>query len=175
MVGRIAPQKRPDVVVDAFALVHRAQPHAELHVVGDGPGRAELEARVAALQLGDAVRLLGTSADVPGLLRGAACLVLGSDYEGCPLAVIEAMAAGVPVVATAVGGVPELVEDGRTGLLVPPRRPELLAAALTELLGAPERARALGRAGRERARASLSRERMVGEHERVWAGLARRR
>ena len=172
-VGRLAPPKRPDTILDALALVRRELPEAELHVVGDGPLRAQVEARTAALGLGDAVRLLGTSTDVPGLLRGAACLALASDYEGLPLAVLEAMAAGVPVVASAVGGVPELVADGRTGLLVQPGSADGLAAALGELLRDPARARALGDAGRELARERYSRERMAAEHERLWEQLAR--
>jgi glycosyltransferase involved in cell wall biosynthesis len=90
-------------------------------------------------------------------------MLLASDYEGCPLTVLEAMAAGVPVVATAVGGVPELIIDGETGYLVAPDRAQPIAAALEAILTDPNRGRALGAAGRQRARALFSHERMVCE------------
>jgi glycosyltransferase involved in cell wall biosynthesis len=160
-VGRLAPPKRPDIVVKAFGEMRNKGNEARVDFVGDGPLRAELDAYIADEGLRGAVTLLGSRTDVPELLSRAAVFVLASDYEGCPLSVIEAMAAGVPVVATAVGGVPELVVDRETGLLVQPGRPDLLAAALSELLADPLRAQALGLAGRERAHALFSRERMV--------------
>ena len=98
---------------------------------------------------------------MPDLLAQAACVVLASDYEGCPLSVLEAMAAGVPVVATSVGGVPEVVRDGVTGILAEPGRPDGLARGLAELLGDEARAVELGRAGRELARERFSREQMA--------------
>jgi glycosyltransferase involved in cell wall biosynthesis len=163
MVGRLAPQKRPDVAVRALAAARRTVPDAELHIVGDGPLAASVESLAAELGLDGAVRLLGPRDDVPELLRSAACLLLSSDYEGCPLTVIEAMAAGAPVVATSSAGLGELVEDGRTGLLAPPGNPEALGAALTELLRDRERASRLGMAGREVARERLSAARMAAE------------
>jgi len=87
---------------------------------------------------------------VRGLLRGAAALVVPSTYEGMPLVVLEAMESGIPVVASRVSGIPEVVEEGRTGWLVPPEDPRALAAALTEVLGSPEEARRRGREGRRR-------------------------
>jgi glycosyltransferase involved in cell wall biosynthesis len=121
----------------------------------------EAEQLAGHLQLADAVRFLGHREDVAGLLAGASCALLASDYEGCPLAVVEAMAAGVPVVATDAGGVAELVEHERTGLITPAGDVEALAAALASVLIGVETARAMGAAGREVALARLSLERMV--------------
>ena len=160
-VGRLAKPKRPDVVVEALALLARTGHEARCDLVGDGPLRPDVEQQAAAGDLGAIVRLLGTRDDVPELLSRASCLLLTSDYEGCPLTVIEAMAAGVPVVATAVGGVPELVVHGETGLLATPGHPDAVATALSDLLGDPARAEAFGLAGRRRARALFARERMV--------------
>jgi glycosyltransferase involved in cell wall biosynthesis len=163
MVGRFAPPKRHDVVVRAFAEVRPQHPEAELHLVGDGPLRAETEALVGRLGLQEAVRFLGTRDDVSALLVAAAVVVLASDYEALPLSVIEAMAAGVPVAATATGGIGELVTDGDTGFLVGAGDSRGLASALGELLGDNTRARTMGERGREEARRRFSRQRMVGD------------
>jgi len=160
-VGRLAPPKRPDVAVQALALLTRPRPEARCDFVGDGQLRSSVESQAVAANLGGVVRLLGARNDVPELLSRAACLLLTSTYEGCPLAVLEAMAAGVPVVAEAVGGVPELVVHSETGILVEPGRPDLVASALSELLADPAKAEALGLGGRRRARALFTRERMV--------------
>jgi glycosyltransferase involved in cell wall biosynthesis len=160
-VGRLARQKRPDVAVRAFAAIRDRVPGATLAFVGDGPERRAVESLILELGLADAVSLMGARDDVPELLASAQCLVLASDYEGCPLSVIEAMAAGVPVVATRVGGVPELVADGATGLLAEPRDPAALARALATVLTDPALARRLGDAGRRLAQEQLSRELMA--------------
>lgn len=163
MVGRLAPPKRPDLAVEAIAKLHREYPEAELQLAGDGPDRADVERLARQLGVEEAVQLLGTREDVPELLREASCLLLTSDYEGCPLSVLEAMAAGVPVVATRVGGVPELVDHGRTGLLVDRGDRAGVTAAVGELLGDSERARRIGAAGRRAARERFSRQRMVAD------------
>lgn len=173
LLGRLSPQKRPDVAVEAFARVHKRMPESELLLAGRGPEEARVRELVGRLGIEGAVHLLGPRDDVPELLATASCLVLSSDYEGCPLSVLEAMAAGVPVVATRVGGVPELVDDGRTGLLVDPGRPEALADALVRLLSNPEEAAELGVAAREEARARFSRERMLAAVENVYDELPR--
>lgn len=151
MVGRLARQKRPDVAIRAFAQVRERHPSATLHLVGDGPLRSDVEALVAELGLRDSVELLGVRRDVPSLLSRATCLLLTSDYEGCPYSILEAMAAATPVVATSVGGVPEFVDE-RSGMLVEPRRPDAVAGALSDLLQSPDRAREMGLAGRERVK-----------------------
>src|SRR5207342_1431724 len=156
MVGRLAPPKRPDLALLALAAVRAEIPEAELQVVGDGPLRADAEQLAAQLGVVGAVRFLGYREDVPTLLAEAECALLASDYEGCPLAVVEAMAAGVAVVATEAGGVAELVEAGRTGALGTHGDAEALAAALANVLADPERAAELGAEGRRVAEARLS-------------------
>jgi glycosyltransferase involved in cell wall biosynthesis len=160
MVGRLATsQKRPDLAIEAVRLLKDSHPHLELQLVGDGPDRAAIEA--LARDAGGAVRLLGMRTDIPELLAEAAIFLLASDYEGAPLSILEAMAAGAPVVASRVAGVPELVVDGVTGVLADPQDAGALATALDSLLRDPVRAAALGRAGRERARTHYSREAMI--------------
>jgi glycosyltransferase involved in cell wall biosynthesis len=161
MVGRFAAPKRHDLVVRAFAELRRQHPGAELHLVGDGPLRGETDELAVRLGLRDAVRFLGSRDDVPDLLASAAIVVLASDYEALPLSVIEAMAAGVPVVATRTGGIRELVADGTTGVLVDTGDVRALAAGLGALLDDPDRARTLGARARADARQRFSRERMV--------------
>jgi glycosyltransferase involved in cell wall biosynthesis len=172
MVGRLAPPKRPDLAVRAMAELRRAHPGARLDVVAHGPLRAETEALVRELGLGDTVRLLGKREDVPELLSRAQCFLLTSDYEGCPYSVLEAMAAGVPVVSTRVGGLAELVSDGETGLLADPGSPASVAEALGRILDDPGRASALGEAGRRRVRERFSRERMVRETVSLYESIA---
>jgi glycosyltransferase involved in cell wall biosynthesis len=161
MVGRLASQKRPDIALRAFAAARREIPEAELHVVGDGPLRNEAEALAAQLGLAEAVRFLGNRGDVPELLAQAECVLLASDYEGCPLAVIEAMAASVAVAATAAGGTAELVRPGGTGALAPKGDAEGLAKALVAVLADPLVAAELGAEARRDAEQNLSLPRMV--------------
>jgi glycosyltransferase involved in cell wall biosynthesis len=153
-VGRLRPPKDFPTLVRAVA---RLEPGAvRLEIAGDGPERAALASEIERLGLDGTVELLGTRSDVPDLLAAADVFVLSSDSEGLPMSVLEAMAAGVPVVATAVGGVPELVRDDETGLLVPPRDPGALAAALGKLAADPELRRRLGGAGRRRVENEFS-------------------
>jgi glycosyltransferase involved in cell wall biosynthesis len=169
-VGRLAPAKRPDVAIEVGAELRQRGVEVDLVLVGDGPDREEAERLLAERPAGSAT-LAGRRPDIPELLREASCLLLTSEYESCPLGVIEAMAAGVPVVATAVGGVPELVTDGEHGLLAPAGDVTGLADAVQRLVADPAAARAMGAAGRERARESLSRERMVAELDAVYADV----
>jgi glycosyltransferase involved in cell wall biosynthesis len=145
-VGRLRIRKGVEILLEALRKV----PGAVLRIAGDGEHRAALERAAAAL--GPAVAFLGTrdAAQVRTLLRGAAALVVPSIYEGMPLVVLEAMEAGVPVVASAVSGIPEVVVDGETGWLVPPEDPEALAHALEAVLTDPDEARRRGEAGRRR-------------------------
>jgi glycosyltransferase involved in cell wall biosynthesis len=170
-LGRLSPQKRPDLAVEAFARVHERLPQSELLLAGRGPEEARVRELATRLGVEGAVRILGPREDVAELLATASCLVLSSDYEGCPLSVLEAMAAGVPVVATRVGGLPELIDHGRTGLLVDPGRPEALAEGIVSLLSDPETAVEVGLAARDEARTRFSRERMVSAIEGVYDEL----
>jgi glycosyltransferase involved in cell wall biosynthesis len=130
--GRLTAQKDLGVALEALAEV----PDARLAILGDGPERKRLEQRVGELGLNGRVRFLGSGRrdDVLRLFRAADAAVLSSHWENLPYAVVEALAVGTPVVATAVGGVPEVVRDGENGLLVPPRDPRALSRALGRLV-----------------------------------------
>jgi glycosyltransferase involved in cell wall biosynthesis len=149
MVGRLQAPKDPLTLVRALATLQGRDVEALL--VGDGPDRAAVEKEVRRLEL-ESVRLLGQRNDVAELLRTAAIFVLSTRSEGLPLSILEAMAVGLPVIASNVGGVPELVVDGETGVLVPPGDPHSLAGAIERLLGNPALLRQLGEAGRARVR-----------------------
>jgi glycosyltransferase involved in cell wall biosynthesis len=145
-VGRLRIRKGVEVLLEAL------QSGMRLLIAGDGEHRVALERKAAELGGNPRVRFLGRcdAVRVRGLLRNAAALVVPSVYEGMPLVILEAMESEVPVVASRVSGIPEVVEDGRTGWLVPPEDPCALAAALTEVLGSPEEARRRGQEGRRR-------------------------
>jgi glycosyltransferase involved in cell wall biosynthesis len=149
-VGRLAEPKDPLTLVRALARVRTSAFAAR--IVGDGPERPALEAEIRVAGLGRTVELTGERRDVPELLREADLFVLSSRSEGAPLSILEAMAAGLPVVASAVGGVPEIVDDGTTGLLVPPGDPAALAAALERVLADAALRTRMGAAGWDRVR-----------------------
>lgn len=152
-VGRLRIRKGVEVAFEALRRmpeqVPQGGPEPRLLLAGDGEHRTALAAAAAGLP---GVRFLGRcdAARVRRLLSGAAALVVPSTYEGMPLVILEAMAAGVPVVASRVSGIPEVVVDGATGWLVPPEDPEALARALAEVLADPAEARRRGEAGRRR-------------------------
>lgn len=151
-VGRLAAPKDWSTLLSALTSLD-SEAFAELAIVGDGPERERVEDELARRSLEGRVRLLGERDDVPRLLAEADVFLLASRSEGLPLSVIEAMAAGLPIVASDVGGLKELVRDGETGVLVPPGDPVALAEALRPLLANRELRRRLGRAGRARAKA----------------------
>jgi len=167
MVARFVSQKDHVAAVRAMALLRRTQPGATLQLVGEGPLRGDVEQLVDSLGLHDRVSFLGEREDVPELLAQASCCLLSTHYEGCSLAVLEAMAAGLPVVATRVGGMAEIVSEGATGLLVDPA-PAAIAHALDALIADPTLARRMGGTGRGEARRRLSRERMAAEVQQVY-------
>jgi glycosyltransferase involved in cell wall biosynthesis len=155
-VCRLEPQKGVDVAVRALARAREREPNSELVVLGEGPERPRLEA--LAQELDVPVHLPGRVPDVAAWLRRAALLVHPVRWEGFGLAVLEAMLAGLPVVASHVSSLPELVVDGQTGVLVPPDDPDALAAGIETALAARER---LGTAGRRRAHERFSVARMA--------------
>ena len=143
-------EKSLDVLIDAHALVVRRVPDAHLVIAGDGECRGRLEQQVVALDLRDRVHFLGNRRDITSILATVDLGAMSSDWEGMPLFVFECMATNTPLVATAVGGLPEIVESGRTGVLVPPRDPPALGEAIADLLLDPERRALLGRAAATR-------------------------
>ena len=171
IVSNLRPPKCLDILLEAFAIVLRSAPEAQLSIVGDGPLRGDLEVMAKRLGLEDHVVFWGMRSDVPAILRQATIGVNSSRNEGLANAVIEYMAARLPVVATSVGGTPELVIHGETGLLVPPNDPRALADALLALLRNRETAQRLGVAGRRRVEEHFTVERMVKETEAVYEAL----
>jgi glycosyltransferase involved in cell wall biosynthesis len=162
MVGRLQAPKDPITLLRALALLPALELEAVL--VGDGPERSAVEEEIRRLGLGSAVRLLGERTDVPELLATADVFVLSTWSEGLPLSVLEAMAAGLPVIASNVGGIPELVSDGVSGVLVPPGDPDALAEAIERLVGDRFLAQKLGHAGRRRVAESFDLEAVREAH-----------
>lgn len=150
-VGRLTAQKNHDLLLQAFVSIANDFPHAELLIVGEGELRSYLTARAVALGVSSKVRFLGLRSDVTSILAASDVFVMTSDWEGNPISVMEALAAGKPVVATQVGGVPELIQQDRTGLLVPPCDVATLAAAMQRLGSEFELRRAMGDAAKRHA------------------------
>jgi sugar transferase (PEP-CTERM/EpsH1 system associated) len=169
-VGRLDPVKDHAGLIHAFAGVSD-DPRAVLLIAGEGPVRRELEMLIEACGLVGRVHLLGERGDVPRILAALDVFVLSSVGEGIANTILEAMATGLPVVATRVGGNPELVVDASTGFLVPPRSPGALTIALRCYLDDPVLATAHGRAGRARAVSEFSLERMVSAYGDLYARL----
>ncbi len=167
MVGWLTPIKGPNYLVEAWHIVERDLSDAALLIVGDGPLRGELEELVRRNGSNGSVVFTGMRQDVPRLMGTMDVVVLPSVNEGMGKVLVEAMALGKPLVATHVGGIPDLVKDGVNGYLVPPRDPAALAGAITDLLSNPEKARQYGEAGKEIA-PRFSAERMVEKIEQLY-------
>jgi glycosyltransferase involved in cell wall biosynthesis len=170
-LGRLHEEKGVEHLVSAFHALLQAHPAARLVLAGDGPSRRSLETTVAALRLGPFVRFLGAVADPWPLLAGADIFALPSLWEGMPNALLEAMAAGLPCVATAVGAVPEMIADGREGFLVPPGDSGELARALIELAARLERRQEMGALARRRVEDAYRIETTVAGIERLYDEL----
>jgi glycosyltransferase involved in cell wall biosynthesis len=156
-VGTLRPEKAYESVIEAADILRREIPDVGVLIVGGEEsdtttGRAPLEQQIREAGLQDTVYLLGFRDDVFDIVSAVDVALLNSDREGSPLSVMEYMEAAKPVVATRVGGVPDIVVDGETGVLIDPRSPDQLARALADVLGNPERAQAMGEAGRRRRR-----------------------
>jgi glycosyltransferase involved in cell wall biosynthesis len=168
---RLTEVKGVEHFLEAAVILSRRFPAARFLVAGDGPRREALERYAVALGLSGRVIFTGLRQDVPEFLSEIHISVLPSLSEALSNTVLESMAAGLPVVATRVGGNPELVEDGVSGMLVPPREPEALAAAVGRLIENPTLAQAMGRAARQRAQEHFSLERLTQETESLYLRL----
>jgi glycosyltransferase involved in cell wall biosynthesis len=168
-VGRLEKQKRIDVFLTALADFARSSPvHVEARILGSGSQRDDLKALVPGLEIEQIADFRGRVGDVRRHLEWADAFASTSDYEGMPLAIVEAMASGLPVVATRVGAVPDLVLDGTTGILVDRRDPQAFATSLGRLARDTELRETMGNAGRDRSR-MFNVEAMVGGYESVYA------
>lgn len=155
-VGRLVPNKRFDRFLKVLALVRREVPNVEGAIVGEGPERASLERQAAQLKLQSAVRFLGCRDDIAGLLRRASVLAVTSDHEGVPNVILEAMAARLPVVTTPAGDAPQLVDDRKSGFVVPFDDAATMAARMIDLLRSVDLCRRMGEAGRWKVQNNFS-------------------
>lgn len=173
-VGRFAPIKRLDLLLEAFARARASEPRLRLAMVGDGDERAGLERRAGELGIGVDVRFLGYRRDLRPVFAAADLAVLSSDNEGTPVSLIEAAAAGLPAVATDVGGVNEVVSED-TGLLVPPNDPQALAEAIGTMATDPTRRQEAGQAARKRALDRYSADRLIADVDSLYQELLKAR
>jgi glycosyltransferase involved in cell wall biosynthesis len=169
--ARLAYQKGQDVLLKAWRTVQEHIPAARLILAGDGPLRRQLERLAADLGVSDSVEFAGLVGDVRALLAAADGFVLPSRYEGMSNALLEAMATGLPCVATRVSGSEEVIVDGQSGLLVPPENPDALATALLTVLTDPERARTLGRSARARVECAFDQRRVMDQLSELYRSL----
>jgi glycosyltransferase involved in cell wall biosynthesis len=167
-VARFAPQKNHALLINAFAKGPASDPKAHLVLAGQGVLRAQLQERVNQLGLTGRVHFLGLRTDIPDVLGAADIFALGSDYEGNPLSVIEAMAAGLPIVSTAAGGVPELLQNGKQGFIVQPGQGKQLSEAMMTLLKDPGLRRTMGAAAAARAKEKFDVSAMVRAYEELY-------
>jgi glycosyltransferase involved in cell wall biosynthesis len=171
-VARLSPEKDIATLLHAAALAVAAAPDFRLEIAGNGRLRSELRQLAATLGLEKHVRFLGEVRDIPGLLRRARLFVLPSRTEGISLTILEAMASGLPVLTTNVGGNPEILRCGTTGLLVPSANPAALANGLVELWSHPEDGRLMGCAGRRRVESHFDVRHMVKQYQRLYVGAS---
>ena len=175
VVANLRPEKGHDTLIDAASDIRSRFPDAAFEIVGAGPERDALVARAKARGVLDAFSFIGHTDDVKGRLAEADIFVLPSRSEAFPNAVLEAMAAGLPIVASGVGGILELIDDGRSGLLTPPDDPRSLADRITTLMADPALAASLGAAARAEAASRYSFERMVASFDGLYSSELRRR
>lgn len=171
ILGRLGPEKDHATFLRAAGFVHERLPAARFLIVGNGALERELRALTATLRLDGVVSFLESQPNIAEVFAALDLVVVSSRYEGCCNVILEGMAMGKPVIATAVGGNPELVADGTSGLLVPPQDPERLAEAIMALESDTARRRTMGRAARERAESHFTVDRMVQETIRLYQHL----
>ncbi len=171
MVARFHPVKDHRMLLHAFAELLKTHPDVDLLLAGDGPLRRELEQQCGELKIADRVKFLGVRSDVPNLLQAADVFTLTSLSEAASLTLLEAMASGLPVVVTNVGGNPEIVRDGREGLLVPRGDATAAAAAFRILFDDPELAARLGAAGPKRVHDHFQLEQTIDAYAELYERL----
>ncbi|NRB20331.1 MAG: glycosyltransferase [Rhodobacteraceae bacterium] len=170
-IGRLTVQKDHDNFLHAVSILAKRQPEAHFLIVGDGELLAKVRERARGLGLGDdRLTFTGNLREMPELLAAIDIFVLASKWEGLPMVLLEAMAMGVPIVSTAVGGVPELIQDGKNGMLVTPTDPAALAGAVRHLIADPPARQRLGEAGLATVRARFSGAAMM---DRLWSIYSR--
>jgi glycosyltransferase involved in cell wall biosynthesis len=175
IVARLYPEKNHRMLLAAFDVVRRHVPGARLLIVGEGVEEAAISAEISRLGLTDLVHMLGVRRDISRILAASDVFLLSSHREGFPIAVLEAMAAELPVIATAVGDLPSILEDGVTGRLIGPGDTQAFACAIIDVLSDPGGARRMGRQAR-RSVAAFGLAKMVENYEALYAGnVARRR
>ena len=174
LVGRLSIEKGVDIFLQAATRVLLELPSTRFVVVGEGPDRDKLESLIDQLQIRGSALMLGRRDDMPSVYASLDIMASASREEGLPMAILEGMASSLPVVATAVGEVPTIVLDGRTGILVPPKNPELLATAIMTLLRNPDEQRRFGAAARKLIEDEFSAGRMTGDYLRVYEEAASR-
>jgi glycosyltransferase involved in cell wall biosynthesis len=167
-IGKFKKAKNHPLLVDAFSKAYKEMPNLRLILVGDGSLRRKVENQVKKLGLEKAVLFLGWRSDIPEIITDCDIFVLSSDWEGLGIVLIEAMASRKPIVATNVGGIPEVVEDGVTGILVPPRNPEALAKAILRLAKDDKLRKEMGERGREKAIKEFDIKIAVNNYERLY-------
>jgi glycosyltransferase involved in cell wall biosynthesis len=168
-VGRLDAVKGVDILIRAVSILNEKMDALHLLIVGDGAIRSELEALTTKLNLSDKVSFLGTRRDIPALLRLSDIKVMPSYWEGLPVSAIEAMAAGVPVIASDVEGLNEVVRDNVTGILIPPGNPEMLAKAIFRCVANPQLSEEMGKNGRKIATRDFSRQRMITSYKQLFS------
>lgn len=173
-LGRLAPVKRQDIVIEALRHARKCLPEAQLRIAGDGPLMQELSERIENLGLRSCVTLAGSTDDVPGLLREADFFVSTSAYEGLPVAVLEAMSWGLPVIVTDVPGHNDVVRNDVDGCLVPFDDPVALADRIVRVAGNASQADALGEAARQRVVNEYSAAKMAEEYSRLYIAITRK-
>jgi len=172
-IARLAPVKDHFTLVKAFAIARKSHPNMRLLIVGDGPKRSKLEKLISEMNLSQEVMLLGFRRDIKELLSILDVFVLSSISEGTSITILEAMASGKPVIATNVGGNSRIVIDGKTGFLVPPKQPVLLARKISELIENPKIAKKMGLHGRKVVQTNFSVERMTKKYVSLYLDLIR--
>jgi glycosyltransferase involved in cell wall biosynthesis len=170
-VARLDLQKNHALLLEAFGQGPARNGRARLVLVGAGPLRQQLEERAQKLGLTNQIRFLGVREDIPDVLAAMDAFVLSSEYEGSPLSLVEAMAAGLPIVSTTAGGVPELIQNGREGFLVPVGDVQRFSDSMIFLAENPEARRVLGAAAGRRARENFDVAVMVEEYQQVYEAL----